>query len=208
MKPLLIIVLTVLVLIILWMLYNCKLRCGTSAKDGYYNPYELLDNSYGKRSLPSYTQKWDYNVPHDTGHAFINGRAMSSKGWSTEDNISSEGFTLSKREGMMSLGAGFQDIVGDGEYADKSQFVEPLESFTRGSPVVGECKPFHIYNDYTGRCDPLFEDLPSAKRVERTAAIRRPHDPMVTIPGTTLFGYGVDRETPNDVPLKNLGVQW
>ena len=208
MNALLIIILTVLALIVLWMLFNCRMRCGMSAKDGYYNPYELLDNSYGKRSLPSYTQKWDYNVPHDTGHAFINGRAMSSKGWDNGNDV--EGFSLykKKKEGMMSLGAGFQDIVGDGEYADMSQSVEPLESFARMTPNTEECKPFHVYNDYTGHCEPLYQFLPSAKQVERTASIRRPHDPMVTIPGTTLFGYGVERETPDDIPLKNLGVQW
>ena len=188
------VLLCVLFLIALFFVFSrCKLSCGV-AKEGMSHrlpvSYKLQDNALARIPFPSYSEKL---------HASGGG---TQEGFQRKGSTIQRGACLSREHCPSGQGCVMPGAYTGGEHGWCMSDTEPGvpwrdSSVTKRSKYAkegyghaGTCAPGYFYNDAANECQPRFQGRFSMEKVRPT---------KISIPGTLMPGYGINKDDPQDV---------
>lgn len=198
-----------------------------NSRDGYRKDRTLLDNAWSKSQLPSYTINWAYDVElpqggsvreevgereNYSGHYDCERVCLNEIGVGNREDCVQRCMALNviSRNGGGNVCARDEDCGGDnicvgpGAYTSDNYGqcmnanepgILPAKIKKEGFAHSYTCDPGYFYNDVSNRCEARFQ-------AASVAMHPGPIMPEVTIPGSTLLGYGVGRVDPVDIPTE------
>jgi len=200
---------------------RCSLSCSQREGLSHRVPTTrvLLDNAYGKKPLPTYSENWPMVLDkrehfHDMHKCHqkcknVQGVGQHAKCIKHCAEASLSGYSdvascmddRDCRSDQLCITPGAYTGTKTGVCMNENDPGVPTrEKYTEQFGRSGSCRPSYFYNDNVNRCQPMFQGVSSAKYIKHHEKAGPP--PTVSLPGPTRLGYGVGFTDPVDIPTR------
>lgn len=221
---LIILILIVLVVLGIFLFNSCKLKCSFNVKEGLSHrvptTQKLLHNAYSKYPLDAYHVKWPISIKENYSDVYdcrkmcenIMENTLRGKCFQNCLDWRSLMYHDKSKSCLSAEDCRPGDLCVDsapytgGKYGMCMSQTEPgvprdshKENYQRRS-----CSPGYFYNDIMNQCQPMWQGDQSAYYIRNEKPAPAPE---VSIPGSTLRGYGTGSTDPYDVRLPGFVLE-